>query len=150
KWKTCAASSDGTDQMNEYTGWLLDVYPDPENGIALWFLCDDGRRRCLYQDLPVTFYAAGPVERLRAFCYFLKRDCPRVKLARDEGQDLFYGLTTVLASTFESPSIQSAIYRRSVDAFPDLTFYDADLDVALRHAAIYGTFSLARCHVAAD
>ena len=45
--------------MNEYTGWLIDVYPHPERGIVLWLLCDDGQRRCLRQDFPLRFTPPG-------------------------------------------------------------------------------------------
>ncbi len=73
-----------------------------------------------------------------------------IKLARTERRDLFTGSTVVLAATLDAPSALPLLFRTLTAAFPDLTFYDADLHVALRHAAIYGTFPLARCRVAAD
>jgi DNA polymerase-2 len=51
--------------MTEHTGWLFDLYPDPQDGVVLWLLCDDGQRRRFTQSFPVTFFAAGPPERLR-------------------------------------------------------------------------------------
>jgi len=136
--------------MNEYTGWLLDLYAHPERGIVLWLLCDDGQRRCLYQDFPVTFYAAGRSQRLRALWLFLENQSLYIKLSRAERRDLFTGSTVVLAASLDSPSALPPLFRTLTEVFPDLTFYDADLHVALRHAAIYGTFPLARCHVVAD
>lgn len=136
--------------MNQFTCWLLDIYIHPERGVVLWFLCDDGQRRCLYQEFPVTFYAAGQRHRLHDLCIFLKKELPSIHLAEDERRDLFYGSTVVLAARLNSPYDLPAIARRVVDIFPDITLYDVDLNVALRHAAIYGTFPLALCQVASD
>ena len=37
-------------------GWLLDLYEDGADGVRLWFIMDDGRRICLRQEFPVSFY----------------------------------------------------------------------------------------------
>ena len=136
--------------MNEHTGWLMDVYSHPERGIVLWLLCDDGQRRCLRQDFPVTFYAAGLSHRLRELWIFLENQSPFTQLSRTERRDLFKGATITLAATLPSPCALPPLFQALTKVFPDLTFYDADLHVAIRHAAVYGTFPLARCHVAAD
>lgn len=136
--------------MNEYTGWLLDVYPHPARGIVLWLIGDDGQRRCLRQDFPVTFYAAGSSHRLRDLWKFLQNQPLRIALARAERSDLVNGATVVLAATLDSPFCLPELFQTAVSLFPDLVFYDADLHVALRHAAVYGTFPLARCRVTAD
>jgi len=136
--------------MNELTGWILDIYSHPERGIILWMLCDDGQRRCLHQDFPVTFYAAGASHRLRDLWKFLENRPLNMMLSRDERRDLFTGSTVVLAATLDSPSALPPLFQTLTKLFPDLVFYDADLHVALRHAAMYGTFPLARCHVVAD
>ncbi len=136
--------------MNEYTGWLLDLYPHPERGVALWLLCDNGQRRCLRQDFSVTFYAAGASHRLRELWIFLKQQPLHIGLARTERIDLFTGSTVVLAASLDSPSALPPLFQMLTKLFPDLTFYDADLHVSLRHAAVYDTFPLARCHVLLD
>jgi DNA polymerase II len=133
--------------MNEYTGWLLDLYPHPERGVVLWLLCDDGQRRCLRQDLSVTFYAAGASHRLRELWIFLRDQPLPIQLSRTERNDLFTGSTIVLAATLDSPAALPMLFQTLTKLFPDLTFYDADLQVSLRHAALYDTFPLARCHV---
>ena len=46
--------------MAELTGWLLDLYEDPRDGVVLWLIGADGTRHRLHQTFPVTFYAAGP------------------------------------------------------------------------------------------
>lgn len=136
--------------MNKWTGWLLDLYAHPEHGLMLWLLSDDGRRACLRQDFPVTFYAAGPSPRLRALWQFLQAQPVRVELARAERRDLFSGTTVVLAARLPQAAALPALYQKAVEAFPDLTFYDVDLHITLRHAARYGTFPLARCAIIAD
>jgi len=117
---------------------------------VLWLLCDDGRRLRLRQDFAVTFYAAGPSPRLRNLWKFLGDQPFPIELSRLERQDLFAGSTVVLAASLESPSALPLLFQSLNRLFPDLTFYDADLHVALRHAARYGTFPLARCHVVVD
>ena len=136
--------------MNEYTGWLLDLYPHPERGVVLWLLCDNGQRRSFHQEFPVTFYAAGPSRRLRDLWIFLRNLPIPIELSRTERRDLFAGPTVVLAASLDSPSALPALFQTLTKTFPDLTFYDADLNVSLRHAARYQTFPLARCHIAAD
>lgn len=136
--------------MNEYTGWLLDLYPHPEGGILLWLLCDDGRRLCLRQDFSATFYAAGPSHRLRDLWKHLADQPGRIKLSRTERRDLFTGPRVVLAASLDCPARLPELLHSFTRDFPDLDFYDADLPVALRHAAVYGTFPLARCHAVAD
>ena len=136
--------------MNEYTGWLLDLYPHPESGIALWLLCDDGQRRYLRQDFPVTFYAAGQSHRLKDLWKFLARQPIPIELSRTERRDLFTGATVVLAASLDVPALLPELFQKLTNNFPDLNFYDADLHIALRHAAMYGTFPLARCHVTVD
>ena len=48
-----------------HTGWLLDLYPDPQGQVALWLLADDGRRLRFALPLKATFYASGPPHQLR-------------------------------------------------------------------------------------
>lgn len=134
-------------KVSEYTCWLLDLYPHPERGIILWMLCDDGQRRCLRQDFPVTFFAAGPSHRLRDLWIFLRGQPERIELARTERRDLFHGSIVVLSATLDSPAKLPNLMLVLTRDFPDLSFYDADLQVTLRHAAIYGTFPLAHCQV---
>lgn len=116
----------------------------------LWLLCDNGQRLCLRQDFPVTFYAAGPNHRLRDLWIFLQNQPIRIELARTERNDLINGMTVVLSATIDAPFCLPELFQTVTNIFPDLVFYDADLHTALRHAATYGTFPIARCHVAVD
>jgi DNA polymerase-2 len=137
--------------MAEYTGWLLDVYADPKGGLALWLLGEDGVRHHLQQDFPVTFYASGPNERLRQLWKYLQEQEVAIDLQRAERRDLFQPQPlTVLAVQVRQPSQQPPLFFQAANAFPDLTFYDADIPPALRHAAQYATFPLAHCHLQTD
>ncbi len=152
--------------VNQYTGWLLDVYAHPQRGVTLWLLCDDGRRLRLQQDFPVSFYAAGPPQRLRQLWTCLRSigaleganpessmqasPSPTFSLSREERRDLFTGMIPVLAARTDSPAALSRLYSRLTGQFLDLTFYDADVHIAIRHAAVYGTFPLARLALEAD
>lgn len=136
--------------MGDYTGWLLDLYTHPRDGLALWLLCDDTRRRRFRQDFPITFYAAGPNERLRTLWKVLCDQPAEVELSREEGRDLFSGPTTVLAARVRHPHQQPGLFRQVARQFPDLSFYNADVPVHLHHAATYDTFPLARCRIQTD
>ncbi|HHY88717.1 MAG TPA: hypothetical protein GYA06_07355 [Chloroflexi bacterium] len=136
---------------SELTGWLFDLYADPQDGVTLWLLGDDGRRHRLRQAFPITFYAAGPPARLRELCRFLKSQPVPVELAREERRrDLFQpSRQPLLAVRVLLASDQPRLFRQVARRFPDLTYYDADVHLSLRHAAVYGTFPLARCRVQA-
>jgi DNA polymerase-2 len=137
--------------MPELAGWLLDLFEEPGGGIVVWLLGEDGRRHRLHQDFPVTFYAAGPAPRLRQLWQYLQRQPVPVGLGRDERRDLFQpDPVTVLAIRAEHPADQPPLFQLLARLFPDLTWYDADLHLSLRYAALHGTFGLARCRVTAD
>ena len=132
--------------MPELSGWLLDLYEDAADGLTLWLLADDGRRLRLAQPFPVTFYAAGTAEEMRRLWRWLEAQPEAPKLSRDERRDLFLPEPqTVLAVACASPHQQAALFRNTLRAFPDLTYYDADVQTALRHAARHNTFPL--CHL---
>jgi DNA polymerase-2 len=127
------------------------LYTHPQDGVVLWLLDEDGARRRLRQTLPVTFYAAGPPHRLRALWRFLREQPQPPRLFRTERRDLFNPEPfPVLAIQIENPATQPLLFNRVAAAFPDLVYYNADLPIALRHAARYGTFPLARCRVSID
>ena len=138
--------------MKEFVGWLLDLYADPQDGIALWFLeQSQGVRLRLQQPFPITFYVDGPATRLRDLWRFLKAQSVQIELSRTKRRDLFKDdPIDVLAVQVWQPAAQPRLFRQAAKAFPDLTYYDADLPLSLRHAAVYGTFFSARCRVTAD
>lgn len=137
--------------MADLTGWLLDLYEDEEGSLALWLIGDDGARRRLRQAFPITFYAAGPRHQLRRLWAWLKRHPLQPRLSRGQGRDILQEAPlTTLSIQVENAARQPLLFQEIARQFPDLDYYDADLQITLRHAARYGTFPLARCAVQAD
>jgi len=140
--------------MAELTGWLLDVYSG-EQGLTIWLLGEAGERHCLHQAFPITFYVASPAgERvdgrapdLRAAWRWLSSQKEPMRLERVERRDLFAGTLPVLSIEVQRPGDLPALFWRFSTAFPNLTFYDADLPISLRYAAVFGVFALCRCRV---
>ena len=139
------------EHLVERTGWFLDLYSDQQDGIVLWLLGDDGVRYRLRQHFPVTFYADGHAAHLRQLWRFMQTQPVPVELRRVERRELFHPEPLSLLSIQVShPGAQPSLFRKAAAAFPDLTFYDTDIQLSLRHAAVYDTFPLARCKMLVD
>ncbi len=137
--------------MAELTGWLLDLFADTQPGIVLWLVGEDGQRHRLTQDFPITFYAAGESARLRQLWRFLQAQPEKVELKRTERRDIFAPEPVqVLEATMSQTAAQPFLFQRVAREFPELPYYDADLPLTTRHAAIYNTFPLVHCRVEVD
>lgn len=136
---------------NEIHGWLLDIYPDPVQGVILWILDKDGtRRHRLHQPFPTSFYVHGPSDELRSLWRHLKSLPLPLRLSRAEKQDLFVEKPLpVLKIMTETPLAQEGLFNQLKKSFPGLVYYNADISVDLRYAAQTGVFPLARCRVLA-
>jgi DNA polymerase II len=136
---------------NEIHGWLLDIYPDPVQGVILWILDKDGtRRHRLHQPFPTSFYVHGPRDELRSLWRHLKSLPLPLRLSRAEKQDLFVEKPLpVLKIMTETPLAQEGLFNQLKKSFPGLVYYNADISVDLRYAAQTGVFPLARCRVLA-
>ena len=141
------------------TGWLLDLYAHPQDGLVLWLIEDAGdqahrlagRRLRLTQPCAVTFYAAGPDERLRALWRYLQAQEEPIELSRSARRELFQQQpVTVMEIRVKDPARQPALFAGAARAFPDLTFYDADIAIGLHHAARFGTFPLCKLQAVLD
>jgi DNA polymerase-2 len=140
--------------MAELAGWLLDVYAG-EQGLTIWLLGEAGGRHCLHQAFPVTFYVASPAgERadgrapdLRSAWRWLSAQPEPMHLARAERRDLFAGAIPVLSIQVQHPGDLPGLFRRFASSFPNLTFYDTDLPISLRYAAVFGVFGLCHCRL---
>jgi DNA polymerase-2 len=135
--------------MQEVSGWLLDVFEDTQApGLVLWLLTDGGERLRLRQSFVVRFFVGGPSQTLRQVWKFLAGHPVQPRLSRTQGQDLFQPtLLDLLAVEVSSPAAQPRLFHEVLSAFPVLSYYDADISLALRHAAVYGSFPLCRCRV---
>ena len=125
-------------------GWLLDIYAD-EQDVVLWLITESGERRRLVQGFPAAFYAAGDNRQLRALWRWLQEQAIPVRLSRAEREDVFKGMTTVLAAEVPCGPQLEGLFRRAAGAFPDLTYYDGDISLSLRYAAANRVFPLGRC-----
>lgn len=136
---------------NEFHGWLLDIYPDPAQGVILWLLDEDGvRRHRFHQAFPTAFYIHGDNDNLRALWRHLESLSLPLQLSRVEQQDLFLEQPLpVLKVLTETPSAQEGLFNHLKRSFPDLTYYNADIPLDLRYAAQTHVFPLARCRVLA-
>ena len=130
--------------MAEVEGWLLDVYAK-DSALTLWIIGQDGQRLPLRLTFPVTFYAAGAHRRLRQLWRFVCEQPIPTTLSRVEKRDLFAGLKEVLAIEVNSAGQQPKLCRQVLNRFPDLEYYNTDIPLAVRFAAVYNLFPLARC-----
>ncbi len=136
--------------MPEFTGWLLDLFEDPREGLVLYFMAEDGARWRLTQPFPVTFYALGPDAQLRALWQHLSGRTD-VNLSRTQRMDVFKRRqVTVMGITVQNPYEVSKVFHQIASNFPNLDYADADLQISLRFAARTGAFPLAYCRVTAD
>lgn len=137
--------------MNEFTGWLLDLFEDPREGLVLYFINEDGTRPRLRCHLPVTFYALGSeaeLEPLRRYLSSLKQE---ISLDHTRRMDVFKRrMVSTLGVTVNNPFEVSRVFNQTAASFPHLEFADADLQVSLRFAAQTGVFPLAYCRVKSD
>ena len=134
--------------MEEIRGWLLDLYEDGEGCLVLWLITEDGRRLPLRQRFPVCFFAAGPSPQLRNLWRWLQARPEAVQLSRKERRDLFLpDPIPVLCAEVCDPASLRPLFNDVESEFPDLTYYDADVQVQIRHSAIFGSFPLAHCRV---
>ena len=130
-------------------GWLLDLYPD-EEGLTLWLLGQDGKRHHLHQAFALKFFIAGPSSQLRAAWKWLAGQPERPVLAREERRDLFSGMIPVLSVEIPRPIDLPCLFGRVSKTFPDLTYYNADLQISLHYTARHGAYPLADCEVEID
>lgn len=127
-------------------GWLFDLYPAKQGGVTIWLIGEDGKHYQFFQPFPLTFYAAGPSHRLHDLWRFLSVQEKPPALSRTERRDLFQSkpMPVMGIETSKQEDLQ-AIFLKAQSSFPDLDYYDVDLNLALRHAAHYQTFPLAYC-----
>lgn len=134
-----------------FRGWLLDLYLNQEEGLTLWFIGEDDRRVCFKQAFPVSFYVAGPNERLRALWKRVRGRLGVLGLSRKQKQDVFVAdSVNVMQIDMDSPASQVSLFREIEAEFPDLTYYDADVTIGTRYMARYGVFPLALCELEVD
>jgi len=135
--------------MPEFTGWLLDLFEDPHEGLILYFIDEAGARRRLHQPFPVTFHALGTNAELRALWQHLNSRPREIALSRAQQTDVFKRRKlTTLAVTVHNPYEAGRVFHQTASQFPKLEYANADLQISLRFAAQTGAFPLCRCRAA--
>lgn len=134
--------------MPSGNGWLLDLYEDNDSCVRLWFIMESGERLSLRQHFQTDFYAYGDPARLHQCCLFLRKRPGVLALSKETKTDVFKPEPLcVLRVTMSGPKPLTECFRAAADAFPDLTWYNADLSIQVRHAAVYESFPMAYCAV---
>ena len=137
--------------MSEFTGWMLDLFEDPREGLVLYFIDEQGPRWRLWRSFPVTFYALGEDAQLRTLWQYLDGRPHEISLSRTQRMDVFKRKpVSALGVTIKNPYEARKIFQQIANRFPNLEYADADLQISLRFAADTGAFPLARCRVVAD
>ena len=127
--------------------WLFDAYPSG-NGMAVWMLDREGRSFELRDSFEPRFYVQGPQDQLDEFGAALRGMRSPVALRMTERTDLFLDRQIeVLEARVRIPGEHTRIFRRASQAFPDLTYYDADIPLPQRYVLERGIFPLAYCAV---
>ena len=133
--------------MPTHSAWLFDVYPSGP-GMTVWLLDEHGRMHAVRDDDFVPcFYARGPEDELAALERLLRaRRLPTLR--RTERRDLFLDRDLeVLEIGVPIPSMLPAVLRWASEAYPDLTYYDADIPLPQRYVLARGIFPVALCQV---
>jgi DNA polymerase-2 len=139
-------------QYRSYTGWLLSIYADRDDGVVLWVVGDDGTRKRLTQSLLTTFYVGGPQATLAAIANHLNQDLYRAHVFPIDRADLYDGPQNVLAIQTANPVYQQQLVRELRLRFRSHRprFYDTAVPLSIRYAVAHGVFPTARCHVLHD
>jgi DNA polymerase II len=134
----------------QYTGWVLDLFATPRDGLAIWFISEDGQRLRFTRPYPLTFYAAGEPTILHQLEIFLDAR-PGLHMVHTHRRDLFVtDPVEVLAIEVLDAFSQPVVFQQAERRFPDITYYDADIPISIRAQAEWGIFPLAYCVIAAD
>lgn len=135
--------------MEEVTGWLLDVYPDPKYGALLWILdANDQQRRFFWLPFEILFYVRADEYRLEQFSRALvAKFTKQVALSMTTRLDLFDGEVEVLAVRTQDPIHLRKIFNWAYRHFPDMLYFDVDVPFALRFTARYRIMPLSQCNL---
>lgn len=134
--------------MPEFTGWLLDLFEDPRDGLVLYFIDQNGERRRLTCTFPVTFYALGTDAQLETLSQHLRNHFRELNIGYAQQMDVFKRRkVTVLAVTVTNPYEIGKVFSQVAARFPNLEYANADVQISLRFAARTGAFPLAYCRV---
>lgn len=137
--------------MQHISGWLLDVYADPHNGVSVWLTDEQGDTHHLHDVVTPYFFIAGTAEQLHEVCVWLARSPYPVALERTERYEVFERRElVVLQVRLLQVNDYTVLVRRVTETFPALRYYHADLTIPQFYFFEKDLFAFAKCEVLAD
>jgi DNA polymerase-2 len=128
-------------------GWILDIYTDARRGLVVWLAGEDGKRYELTQDFPAKFYVTGDISLLRGVWQYLTKSGIRHERERVRKKDSTGKEYDLLSVEVINPFFQPKLFKEIEKNFPKLTFFDCDIPIGIRYAAIYDAFPTCRCEL---
>lgn len=133
------------------TGWLLDVYAAPHNGVSVWIVDESGVSHHLHDHLESYFFVAGTPDELHRVCEWLAQAPYRVELKRAKRYEVFERREiVVLQVRLKRVNEYALVVRRVCETFPTLRYYHADLTIPQIYFFKKDVFAFARCEVWVD
>ncbi len=137
--------------MRHITGWLLDAYAAPHNGLSVWVIDSKGVSHHFYDDIVPYFFIAGTECQLHAVCEWLAKSSYRVELRRAERYEVFDRREiVVLQVRLLRVNEYALVVRRVCETFPTLRYYHADLTIPQFYFFEKDLFAFAQCEVVVD
>lgn len=137
--------------MRHVTGWLLDAYAAPHEGVTVWVTDEQGVTHPFRDTVVPYFFVAGTESELHAVCEWLRRAIYTVELGRTERYDVFERRDiTVLQVRLLRVNEYALVVQRVSETFPRLRYYHADLTIPQFYFYEHDLFAFARCSVTVD
>jgi len=109
--------------MPEFTGWLLDLFDDPREGLVLYFIDEKDARHRLTRPFPVTFYALGSDAQLRTLWRHLSNRPDEIKLCRTQRMDVFKRQDVTVLGATTRENFARFRYRKTYDLFVHTPYF---------------------------
>lgn len=131
------------------SGWLFDVYAQPEgDGVSVWLVDDEGVMHHLRDTLHPSFFVGGPAAELHRVVEWVMGARWPVQIKRAERYEVFaHRNVVVLEIRVRRPAQYAVLVHRLSRAFPSLDLYNADLSISQFYFFEHHLFPLAYCDV---
>jgi len=115
--------------MERTMAWLLDIYP-LHDGMAVWFIADDGRRLMAVDKWRPRFFITGTADEADRLEKFLSQGGAPVEMNKTHRQEFMTGEEIpVWEFRVGNPAGFPRLTAEARLAFPDIDFFDADIPV---------------------
>lgn len=135
----------------DLTGWLLDVYAAPHNGVQVWLADEQGVTHPLHDDVTPYFFVAGTESQLHDVCEWLTKSPYCVGLARAKRYEVFERREiVVLKISCKRVNDYAVVVKRVSETFPMLRYYHADLTIPQFYFFEKDVFPFAKCNLTVE